>query len=59
MKNNKENKIVSALNYFNAVCFYFVSIINFINKDNNMGVVYLCLGSSFICLGSVWLNKNK
>ena len=61
MKKNdkKTNKTVSILNYFSAVCFYIVSIINFVNKDNSTGVVYLCLGSTFLCLGSVCLNKDK
>ncbi|MBQ9072185.1 MAG: hypothetical protein IJY25_03400 [Bacilli bacterium] len=58
-KDDKTNKIVSTLNYFTAVCFYIVSIINFVNKDNSIGVVYLCLGSTFLCLGSVYLNKDK
>ena len=56
---NKTNKTVSILNYFSAVCFYIVSIINFVNKDNSTGVMYLCLGSTFLCLGSVCLNKDK
>jgi len=58
-KNEKTNKIVSTLYYFTAVCFYIISIINFVNKDNNVAVIYLCLGSSFLCFGSVWLNKTK
>lgn len=58
-KKDKTNKIVSTLNYFTAVCFYIISIINFVNKDNSNGIVYLCLGSTFMCLGSVWLNKDK
>lgn len=57
-KNDNSNKIVSILNYFSAVCFYIVSVINFMNKDNSMGVFYLCLGSTFLCLGTVWLNKK-
>ena len=57
--NNKTNKTISTLNYFTAVCFYIVSIINFVNKDISIGVLYLCLGSTFLCLGSVYLNKNK
>lgn len=58
-KNEQTNKIVSTLNYFTAVCFYICAIINFINKDNSMGIFYLCLGSTFMCLGSVYLNKDK
>ena len=57
-KDKKLNKIVSTLNYFSAVCFYIVSIINFVNKDNSMGFVYLCLGSTFLCLGSIYLDKD-
>ena len=61
MKKNgdKTNKTVSILNYFTAVCFCIVSVINFKNKENSMGIFYLCLGSTFLCLGSVWLNKSK
>ena len=57
-KNDNPNKIVSILNYFSAVCFYIVSVINFMSKDNSMGIFYLCLGSTFLCLGTVWLNKK-
>ena len=61
MKNKKDNtnKIVSTLNYFSSVWFYIVSIINFIDRNNSMGILYLCLGSTFMCLGTVWLNKEK
>lgn len=58
-KDDKTNKRVSILYYFSTVCFYIVSIINFINNNNSTGVVFLCLGSTFLCLGSVCLNKDK
>ena len=58
-ENNKTNKIVSILNYFSSICFYIVAIINFINDNSSTGVIYLCLGSTFFCLGSVYLNKDK
>ena len=58
-KNEQTNKIVSTLNYLTAVCFYICAIIDFVNKDNSMGIFYLCLGSTFMCLGSVYLNKDK
>ena len=50
MKNNKSNKIVSVLNFLTSFCFYICAIINFIN-DSGMGALYLCLGSTFLCLG--------
>ena len=58
-KEDKTNKIVSTLNYFTAVCFYIISIIDFINRNNSMGIFFLCLSSMFMCLGTVWLNKSK
>ena len=58
-KEDKTNKIVSTLNYFTAVCFYIISIIDFINRNNSVGIFFLCLGSMFMCLGTVWLNKSK
>ena len=57
-KDDKTNKIVSMLNYFSSVCFYIVAIINFINDNSSTGVIYLCLGSTFLW-GSVYLNKDK
>ena len=58
-ENNKKNKIVSILNYFSSICFYIVAIINFIKDNSSMGVIYLCLGATLLCLGSVYLNKDK
>ena len=62
MKNNEKNsnKKIAGIYYFASLCFYIAAIINFINVDNNsMAVVFLCLGSSNLCLGSVYLNKDK
>ena len=62
MKNNEKNsnKKSAGIYYFASLCFYIAAIINFINEDNNsMAVVFLCLGSSNLCLGSVYLNKDK
>ena len=62
MKNNEKNsnKKIAGIYYFASLCFYIAAIISFINEDNNsMAVVFLCLGSSNLCLGSVYLNKDK
>ena len=58
-KSDKTNRTTSVLYYFSAICFYIASIFDFANKDNSMGIVHLCLGSTFLCLGSVYLNKDK
>ncbi|MCC8105955.1 MAG: hypothetical protein LIO99_08135 [Clostridiales bacterium] len=54
----KRNKISAVLYFIASLCFYISAILNFIS-DGNMGVVYLCLGSTFLCLGAVRLNKDK
>ena len=62
MMNNEKNpnKKIAILYYIGSLCFYIAAIINFINGDNNsMAVIFLCLGSSNLCLGSVYLNKDK
>lgn len=58
-KDDKTNTMTSALYYFSAVCFYIASIFNLMDKNNSMGIVHLFLGSTFLCLGSVYLNQNK
>lgn len=58
-KEDKTNKTTSILYFFSSVCFYIASIFEFVDKSNSMAVVNLCLGSTFLCLGSVYLNKDK
>ena len=48
----KKNKVSSML-YFPSILFYVSAIFSFVNDDTSMGVVWLALGSSFLCLGSV------
>ena len=57
-KEEKNNRIISILYYFSSVCFYIVSIFDFVNKSNNI-IVDFCLGSTFLCLGSAYLNRDK
>lgn len=61
MKNKKDktNRVESILYYFSSVCFYIASILDFVNKSSSMAVVHLCLGSTFLCLGCICLNKEK
>ena len=61
MKNKKDktNRVKSILYYFSSVCFYIASIFDFVNKSSSMAVVHLCLVSTFLCLGRVYLNKDK
>ena len=51
----KETK-KSILFYAASALLYMASLISFISgNDNSMAVVWLCLGSSFLCLGSTHL----
>lgn len=59
-KNDKSlNKRIAVLYYFVALCFYTVAIINFVKGEKSIAIAFLCLGSSNLCLGSVYLNKYK
>ena len=56
----KKYKICSILNYMSAMAFYLAATINLLNADHHsMGLVWLCLGSTFLCLGSLCLKKLK
>lgn len=52
----KKNK-VSNLNLIAALFCYIAAIMSYSNKNSSMGAVYLCLGSSNLCIGAV--NKKK
>lgn len=59
-KETKSNKKIALIYFFASLCFYVGAIMNFINGDNkNIAVIFFCLGSSNLCLGSVFLNKDK
>ncbi len=54
------NYVASVLFYVAAILFYVAAIITFINGNNNStGIIWLCLGSANLCLGSVFLIKSK
>lgn len=45
-------KKTKALYYLAAASFYIVAIIKFVADGSSSGVVWLCLGSAFLCFGS-------
>ena len=45
--------------YIASVLFYIVAIINFSDTGFSSGVIWLCLGSAFLCLGGVLRVKIK
>ena len=54
----KRNKITALLCFIMSLLFYVSGILN-LTSDVRMGVIYLCLGSTSLCFGVIWLNKNK
>ena len=50
-------KVNSTLYYIASVLFYVSAIINFVNDDTSTGVVWMALGSAFLCFGSVHSGK--
>lgn len=56
----KKYKISSKLFYASGALFYLAAIINIVGgNDTSVGVVWLALGSTFLCLGYVNLKKSK
>lgn len=53
------NKTIITLYYLASVLFYIVAISKFFNTGSSSGVVWLCLGSAFLCFGSNAQSKNK
>ena len=45
--------------YLVSVLFFIVAITKFFNTGFSSGVIWLCLGSAFFCLGSSAQSKNK
>ena len=44
--------------YLSAILFYLVAALNFANsQDHSTAVVWFCLGSSLLCLGSTQHKK--
>lgn len=59
MKTNKTNKVSVAIIYAVSVLFYVAAIIYFASAERTSGVIWLALGSTFLCLGSVYARRAK
>ena len=54
----KKEKKYSILFFIASILFYIAAIISFTNGNNSMVVVWLCLGSAYLCLGSTHKKKE-
>lgn len=59
MKKEKREKISFVCFLTASICFYIISIMNFIGKNTSTAVTFLCLGASFLCLSFTHFNKDK
>jgi len=50
-------KIEGKVLYLVSICFYIVALIHIISSDASDGVIWICLGSTFLCLGANAVNK--
>lgn len=53
------DKISSILFYIAAALFYLAAIVYLVGRDTSTGIVWLCLGSTFLCLGSAKRQKSQ
>lgn len=56
MKNKKKTAI---LYYLTSLLFYVVAATKFWTASGSTGVIWLCLGSTFLCLGASIQMKHK
>ena len=56
----KNDKASATIFYIAAVLFYLAAIVSFVggNHDSN-GIIWLCFGSTFLCLGSARSKRSK
>jgi len=54
-----KNKVSSILYYIASILFYITAILYYTGGNTGMGVVWLCLGSTNLCLGSVYAKKAR
>lgn len=59
MKKEKREKISFVCFLTASICYLFISIMNFIDKNNSTAVIFLCLGFSCLGLSFTHLNKDK
>lgn len=58
-KKNNNDRIAHICFLVSSICFYISAIIGIVSKDGSNWVVNLCLGSTFLCLSTTYLNKDE
>ena len=58
MEKNKKKKIRCICFLLASICFFIVSIVNFMDKNTTPAIPYLLLGISFLVLSTTNLRKK-
>ncbi len=58
MGKKKSGKVAFICFLSASICYYIVGIIEIVSKEDHW-VIFMCLGSAFLCLSTTYLNKNK
>ncbi len=53
-----KGKKTAAILFFIASAFFYIAAIIGFFSDGDFSVVYLCLGSAFLCIGAAQLNQD-
>ena len=54
-----KKKNIGMLLYLVSAVFNVIAIVSLASRGNSMGALWLCLGSSFLCMGTAYNNKAK
>lgn len=60
MKNKLHEEKITGICYLLAsISFYLSAVMDFTGTDGGNGTVHLCLGSAFLCISFIHLNRDK
>ncbi|MDO4489105.1 MAG: hypothetical protein Q4B67_08485 [Eubacteriales bacterium] len=54
----RERKL-AILYYCISAVSYICSVMFFVQRNAGLGALWLCIGSTNLCLGSTWINKAR
>ena len=55
----KVKKVISICYCISSISFYIAAILNMINNQTSLGVIYVALGSTFLCLSTIYMNEKE
>lgn len=52
------NRKIAIIYYLAAAACYICTVVFLYGKNTSLGAVWLCIGSTNLCLGSVWMKRS-